>query len=406
MTRHPSLGFWLSRTNLYLLIALCLGACALQGTPPTDSPTTPASLIDPHATTETRALYRNLHSLQSNVLFGHQDTLAYGVEWVDIPGKSDVHSVTGAYPAVYGWELGNLELGDDTNLDGVPFHKMQQWIKEGFSRGGVITIGWHATNPVSGQSAWEVQPTTEHVIPGGSHHHQLKSHLDTVAEFLQGLTFQDARGNPQPIPVLFRPWHEHNGDWFWWSKSSTAEQDYIALWRFTVEYLRDEKGLHNLIYVFSPDRGRIDLENFEQDYLYGYPGDEYVDVFGLDNYRDMGHPSNPMSRPEQRSNLALSLQYTAQLAEQHNKLPTLSEGGLDGIDEPDFWTESLLAGLNANKHTRKIAYALVWRNANREKEQRDHFYAPFPGHPSADDFVRFYEHPLIMFEDTLPNMYR
>jgi mannan endo-1,4-beta-mannosidase len=60
------------------------------------------------------------------------------------------------------------------------------------------------------------------------------------------------------------------------------------LWQFTVHYLRDTKKLHNLIYVFSPDRSRWNLDDAPVDYLYAYPGDDYVDVLGIDNYRDVG----------------------------------------------------------------------------------------------------------------------
>lgn len=399
----------LCRLAASFVLALGLSACNTNSASNAHEPTEQAPrLVDRQATPETQALYRNLARVgQESVLFGHQDSLAYGVEWFAEPGRSDVHSVTGAYPAVYGWELGNLGLGDQQNLDGVNFQKMQGWIKEGFDRGGIITIGWHMTSPITGESSWEKQPTTEHIIPGGEHHSALITYMDKLADFLRTLTYTNERGEQRPIPILFRPWHEHNGDWFWWGKSNTAEDDYIALWRFTVEYLRDEKGLNNLIYVYSLDRSRIDLDHFERDYFYGYPGDDYVDILGIDNYHDMGgQASNPLPRAQQQVDLVRSLQYTVRAAQARNKLPALSEGGAENIRNERFWTDVLLAALQADQETRKIAYALVWRNANREKEQRDHFYAPYPGHPSAENFVEFYLDPLTVFEDTLPDMYR
>jgi mannan endo-1,4-beta-mannosidase len=67
---------------------------------------------DPKATPETVSLYRNLLKLQKEgMMFGHQDALAYGIGWVYEEGRSDVKDVAGDYPAVYGWELGHLELG-------------------------------------------------------------------------------------------------------------------------------------------------------------------------------------------------------------------------------------------------------------------------------------------------------
>ena len=81
---------------------------------------------DKKATKETIALYNNLKKLlNKGIMFGHQDDLAYGVGWKYEPGRSDIKDVTGDYPAVYGFELGRLELDHEVNLDSVPFDKMK-----------------------------------------------------------------------------------------------------------------------------------------------------------------------------------------------------------------------------------------------------------------------------------------
>lgn len=364
-------------------------------------------LIDSEATAQTRALYRNLAQIgRERVLFGHQDSLAYGVTWFDEPGRSDIKAVTGAYPAVYGWELGDLELGASENLDGVNFEKMQGWIKEGYQRGGVITIGWHMNNPATGGNAWDTAPSVDKILPGGPRHQVFKDHLDTLVAFNEALTVVGEDGEEYPVPVIFRPWHEHNGDWFWWGRGHTEEADYIALWRFTVEYLRDEKGVHNFIYAYSPDRSRTDIDNFREDYLYAYPGDDYVDIIGLDNYWDLGHGSNEAPLAETREHFRRSLEYTVAIAQEKRKIPALTEGGVENIPAPDFWTATFLAGLDANEQTRQIAYALVWRNANRDRENRDHYFAPYPGQVSEDSFIEFYRSPLTLFGDGLPDLYQ
>lgn len=387
---------------LSLASTLALAACMTTSAPVKR----PVKTADPQATVQTQALYRNLHSLSGNhLLFGHQDTLAYGVEWSGEPGRSDVKDVTGSYPAVYGWELGGLETGAGRNIDNVDFRRMQEWIRQAYRRGGVVTIAWHMSNPVTGDSAWSASPQIERMLPGGDRHEALKAGLDRFVEFNSELTVTDG-GETVHIPVIFRPWHEHTGDWFWWGKGHIKERQYVALWRFTVEYLRGEKNVHNLLYAYAPDRSRIDINNFEEGYLYGYPGDDYVDVMGLDNYWDVGHPVNDAPADRQREYFARSLQHTADIARKHNKLPALTETGLETVPDPDFWTGTLLAGILANESTRRIAYAQVWRNANREKENRDHFYAPYPGHPGAEDFVRFYRHPFVLFEDELPELYQ
>ena len=108
---------------------------------------------DLKASPETIKLYQNLLELQKKgLMFGHQDALAYGHGWVYEEGRSDVKDVCGDYPAVYGWELGHLELGDAYSLDSVHFDKIQDWIKTVYERGGINTISWHLRNPLTGGS--------------------------------------------------------------------------------------------------------------------------------------------------------------------------------------------------------------------------------------------------------------
>ncbi len=395
----------IARSFLGGLVTLALCACETEGWKTSTKPGIAVDIADANATAETRALLWNLKKLgQNHLLFGHQDDLAYGVNWIGEPGRSDVRDVTGSYPAITGWELGDLETGADASLDNVKFEDIKGWIKDTYRRGGISTISWHMDDPVSGESSWHKASVVKHLIPGGSAHEKFKRYLDKFVELNNDLKITDKHGNEIRIPIIFRPWHEHTGDWFWWGKGNTSEEDYKALWRFTVEYLRDKKNVHNLIYAYSPDRSRIDLDNFERDYFWGYPGDEYIDIIGLDNYWDL-RQSDTVSREEQIKDLTRSLQYIAQIAEQKNKVAALTEGGQDRIPDDTFWTEKLLAGVLANDTTRKVAYVVVWRNANKKKEKRDHFYAPYPGHPSAEDFLRFYNHPQVLFLDQLPDMY-
>src|SRR5690625_22929 len=392
---------WCRPTALLFSLAL---VCACS--PVKTSTPDPGDEVRP-ATDAAQALHRSLWSLTGEaLLFGHQDSLAYGVNWFADDFRSDVHDTTGAFPAVYGWELGDLELGHEENLDGVNFERMQAWIRAGFQQGSVITLSWHMTNPVSGENAWVARPTVHEIIPGGKYHERLKTYLASFASFVRELTFIDDAGQRQLIPMIFRPWHEHNGDWFWWGKGHTSESDYIALWRFTVDYLHDEHGLTNLLYAYSPDRSRIELDHFERDYLHGYPGDDYVDILGLDNYWDLGHPSNNTPAQQQLTALVQSLDALGRIAEQRQKLTALTEGGQDTLSDAHFFTERFLPGFLATDNTRRMVYALVWRNANREKEGRDHFYAPYPGHPADADFVKFYQHPFTRFNDGLPALYQ
>jgi mannan endo-1,4-beta-mannosidase len=363
-------------------------------------------LSNPKATTEAKALYKNLGDLQGKAfLFGHQDSLAYGFDWEKLPDMSDVKVSSGSYPALYGWDLGRIELGEPANVDGVSFDLIRDSIKSGFSRGGVITISWHITNPVTGGSHSDNKTQAVHeIISGGKLHQQFIASLDKLIAFNEQLKIKNVDGKEIWIPIIFRPWHEHNGEWFWWGKGNTTEENYIKLYRFTVNYLR-KKGQHNLIFAYSPDRSRIDMENFTRDYMWGYPGDKYVDVIGLDDYWDLGHEANKTPIAEQLSILTKSLEQLVTIADAKNKLAALTEGGNEAFLIKNFYTQHLLKGILANDKTRRIAYAMVWRNATNGGYNKKHFYVPYKNHPEIADFTLFKQNKSVLFEDELPKLY-
>ena len=377
------------------LLALAAGLAACSGSRPLAPEADALRLVDPEATAETRALYANLQRIApDHVLFGHQDDLAYGVEWVGEPGRSDVKETAGDYPAVYGWELGDLELGNDANLDGVGFQNMQRWIREGHARGGVITLAWHMANPVSGGNTWDTTPAVHAVLPGGEKHDTFRSWLDTFAAFVGEL--RDASG--RPIPVLFRPYHEHTGSWFWWGRDLSTVEDYTSLWRFTVEYLRDEKGLHNLLYVYSPD-----VFQTEEQYLERYPGDAYVDVLGSDDYQALRSDSTV-------ADMTRRLGMVVRMADARGKIAALTETGLEGVPDADWWTNRLLRAIESDPDARRIAYALVWRNANAEAraasgQSPTHYFGPHASGADAEDFRRFAASDFVWLEGDLPDLY-
>jgi mannan endo-1,4-beta-mannosidase len=355
-------------------------------------------LVDSLATIETLNLFSNLKSLaKDKVLFGHQESTAYGVGWTydGVNIESDVEKVCGDFPAVYGWDIGNI--GKRTNNDCIPFDAMKKLIIDAFERGGINTISSHMHNPFTGKNYNDVTPSVDAILPGGSHHKNFIERLDLIADFITDL--KSKKGIP--IPIIFRPFHEHNGDWFWWGKGPATEEEFIRLWRFTVEYLRDEKKLHNLLYAFAPARSRMTYPLTASEYLYGYPGDEYVDVFGLDNYFDLDGIWNKAPLEEQKKSFKESLELIVQLAEERNKIAALAETGSVNIKTESWWTDWLLNGIEENENTKKIAYVLVWRN-----EDKDHFHAPYPGHNSVLNFREFYNRPEVVFNSDLPDFYK
>ncbi|MFB2120545.1 glycoside hydrolase family 26 protein [Parapedobacter sp. 2B3] len=329
---------------------------------------------------ETAALLAALKSLGSQyVLLGHQDATAYGVDWSAEPSKSDVKSTTGAYPAIYGWDLGHLEIGKPANLDNVSFDLMRIRITEAYNRGGINTISWHATNPVNGQSAWD---TTQHsiaeILPNGLHHDTYNDYLDRLATFFKSLKTDSGTA----IPIIFRPFHEHTGSWFWWGEAFCTPEEYKALWQYTVNYLRNRKELTNLLFAYSSSTIQS-----EAHYLSRYPGDDYVDILGFDDYC-MGDEAAYKER------MINSLRILTKIAEERDKVAAITETGYEQIPNPHWFTQVLYPTLQDSP----VAWVLLWRNAiNRP----NHFYAPYPTHPAADDFRKFHQLPDVLFEDGL-----
>jgi mannan endo-1,4-beta-mannosidase len=342
-------------------------------------------LADPKATRKTKALFMNLKNISGKgVLVGHQDDLAYGVGWKDQQDRSDIKDVCGDFPALFGWDVSKLGQRP-FNIDSVDFEKMKNWIKQGYRRGGVISISWHMDNPVTKGDSWDNTPAVYSILPGGEHHEEYKKKLDLFAEFLNDLK----AGLWTRIPIIFRPFHEHTGNWFWWGRGNTTADEFKALWKFTVHYLRDEKKIHHLLYAYSTD-----VFNSEEDYFEFYPGDEYVDIIAYDDYRNI-------KNAESRTEFEKRLKMLVKLAGERGKVAALSETGLEKIPINDWYTQILLKGIKENAETRRISYVLLWRNANP-----GHHYAPFKGHSSESDFLKFYKDPYTLFITDLPDMYR
>lgn len=358
--------------SFYIMISIAANSFA-QSVAPSDKA----------ASIETRMLYSNLQKMaQTKVIFGHQDDLAYGVGWAYEKGRSDIKSVTGSYPGVYGWELGHLELDSAKNLDGVPFKNIISYVKEVYARGGINEFSWHFDDPVTGKTAWSTPTTTvKQIIPGGDHHQAFVKYLDKFAVFANQL--KGPKG--EMIPIIFRPLHEHTGGWFWWGSKECTPDEYNTLWRFTIDYLRNTKKLHNLIIAYSA----ADYAT-EQDYLLRYPGDDYVDIVGFDAYagKDTAHF---LKDTENRYRIM------EKVALEHHKVPALTETGFQSIPNPNWWTQVLLPLVTKYK----TAYLLTWRNWKTE-----HYFAPYPGQASVADFKKFYADPHVIFQDKLaPSIY-
>lgn len=335
--------------------------------------------VDPKATTETRNLYANLKRVaQQGILFGHQDDLAYGVGWRDVPGRSDVKDVAGEYPAVFGWDMGMLELDSLNEIDGIPFAKQRQYMQQVYAQGGVNTVSWHMRNPLDPKkTSWDKQDSTiRHLFADRKVLRRYKSWLKKFAVYAKSLK----GANGEAIPLIFRPFHEHTGSWFWWGKGHSSVDEYKRMWQFTVTYLQKKK-VHNLLYAYSTDRFLS-----REDYLERYPGDDYIDLVGFDIY----HRPNPKDTVDRFvADTRRMVETLRTIGLEKGKPYAITEIGLEQLPQPTWWTSTLLPVVqNAG-----LAYVLTWRNG-----RPDHYYAPYPGQVSAADFKEFTKLPEVLLE--------
>ncbi len=167
---------------------------------------------------------------------------------------------TGKLPAIRGLDfMHNDFLGCAT--------RAQEW----WEQGGIPTICWHTGADFA--SAYDESKADdinweEAFVPGSETYNSLIEGMDRAVPALQKL-------EDEGVPVLWRPFHELDGGWFWWSKGGS--DNFVKLWQLMYSRYTDYWGLDNLIWVFgySGNGGEMDA---------WYPGDDYVDLLGADSY--------------------------------------------------------------------------------------------------------------------------
>ena len=338
--------------------------------------------------TKGQRLMERLDTLrQRGYMFGHQDDSFYGLTWEYQKDSSDVKNVCGDYPAVMGFELGGIEMGDKKSLDSVPFTKITEEIINHYNRGGIITISWHPRNPLTtidggglaGQkfpegTAWDISDTTvvRSILKGGEKYDLFQIWMQRLSDFLATLKTEDG----ERIPVIFRPWHENTGSWFWWGERLCSAEDYKALWNMLQDKL-DADGFDNLLWAYSPGMAP-DLT--QEKYLERYPGDDRVGLVGIDGYQ-WG------SKKDFIAQLDMNLTMLTRFAAEHGKVAALTECGLKNLTDPTWWISTLTPVLDKYQ----ISYFLVWRNARHE------WFGPSPSKPDAVFFKEMYDKKNVLF---------
>ena len=371
-----------------LLAAPLLCACGEKNNPEPENPqeeTVVLHLADANATAETKALYSNLWAIrEKGWMFGHHDDLMYGRKWYGTEGGSDTKAVCGDYPGVYSLDLSTFmdervaTEGDENNL-------RLKCMKEAYDRGMVITACLHLNNPLTGGDAWDNTSTdvVAQILKDGSEtQKKFNGWLDRLATLAKGLKGSDGKN----IPIIIRPFHEHTQTWSWWGSRCTSEQQFIALWRYFVDYLKSA-GVHSFIYAISP---QMDSKKVESDFLYRWPGDDYVDFIGMDCYQGINNTV-----------FVNNLKVLSKLSIDRKKPAGVTETGVEGFKNPDYWIENIAAPMAG----RKMSLLVTWRNKYDPMEQGSHYFSVFPGHVSVESFKTLYSRSDTFFCQDLPRMY-
>lgn len=307
-------------------------------------------LADSGRTQRTENMLCNLKALGDSgvYLFGHHDDTVYGIGWEGDNDRSDVKSVCNDYPALLGFDLGLIELGDTVNMNGVSFSRIRQEIIRQYDRGGMATLSWTISRA-----------------------EQSDESVDRVAEFLK--TLETPYGVCVPVLLRLRG-----------AQSKT-------LWKQVVQRMK-ARQVTNVLYAYSatPDGN-------ETKYLEHYPGDDVIDLMGLDSYC-IAPEGDTIQVANYAAQLDKDLAMVSSIAKKHQKALALTETGYEGLKTEDWWTKTLAPVLA--KHP--VCYVLVWRNAH---DKPRHFFAPYPGQSSASDFVRFYNDERTLFLHDINGLY-
>ncbi len=229
--------------------------------------------VNPNATPEARKLLQYIAGISGKKTL----TALHEQLYVMSKNTDSIAKLTGKYPAIWGGEFGFSDERHD--IDNIKYRpKLLQEILKQHEAGSIITMSYHQAPPTTGEPC-DFKPgvsgklTSEEYLdlltPGTKMYNNWKIMVDKLADLFK--TLQDKQ-----IPVLFRPYHEMNGGWFWWS-GIDCDSCYIKLYRQMYNYLTYQCKLNNLIWVWAPSSQHFNLKEF-------YPGPAYVDIVGCDIY--------------------------------------------------------------------------------------------------------------------------
>ncbi|MBR1741604.1 MAG: endoglucanase, partial [Lachnospiraceae bacterium] len=395
-------------------------------------------MVDGNADAGTKAIYSYLQAMgaSDSVIFGHQDDTWQKAGSSEL-SSSDTEDVVGSIAGVVGIDtlsmVGNEWSAERYNKEIVATEELPDTEKlpetaagnvtaaakltnRNIADGAIITLSAHMPNfsIVKENAGYDAAkdptyakydfsgytPNTisndvmNEILPGGAYNEVYKAFLDMVADYAS-----QVEGT-----VLFRPFHENTGSWFWWGKAFCNASTYKNVFRYTVEYLRDTKNVHNFIYVYGPGSEAASVEEYGE----RYPGDAYVDMVGFDMYHRYVKADDTWF-----TSFKEELKIVDDFAKAHGKLIAVTETGVasdpdkgdnqtalhkTGNEQKDWYNTKQNAVSESN-----ASYFLLWANFS----EKDGFYTPYVksvsengvlhGHEMLDNFIDFYNDPRSVF---------
>ena len=259
---------------LLLLLGLLAGGCSS------------VKPVTPDASPEAVALLKYIHGLTGR----HTLTGQHNYPATKDASTREAAAAWGKTPAVYGQDFGFAKPGDKDAVAARP--DIIAEVKRQYEKGSIIALCWHAVPPTADepvvfrsrpgapatnnldtvQGQLTDEQWNELITPGTRLNQHWCEQVDVIAGYLKQL--RDAH-----IPVLWRPYHEMNGDWFWWG-GRRGERGTAALYRMMFDRLAIHHQLNNLVWVWSLDRPSTPERQFAD----FFPGRNYFDIAALDVY--------------------------------------------------------------------------------------------------------------------------
>jgi hypothetical protein len=208
--------------------------------------------------------------------------------------KGDIDAVkqnTGKTPAIEAFDFYGQEDQDAGTRNGAADNGPIAWHKD---QNGIASYQWHWKAPV--------QSSCNGGVNRGNYDTQwdfawaLDQPCSQLQKDLQNTADEFARMEKAGVPVIYRPLHESNNNYMWWTKKGSDAYKKL----FQLEFKLMTAKTHNLIWVFN---GMASGQSTPLSQW--YPGDNFVDVVSGD-YTQSQNDFNTLSGIGKHKIIAIS----------------------------------------------------------------------------------------------------